>query len=133
MKIYVFGNRNWPGDNRALKISDRLRKEYPRVKFVEVGPNEDLPFVGEPVVIILDVVEGINRVTLIGGSDLARLVLSPRASVHDFDLAIQLKYLKKLGKLKRVSVIGLPVRGKIDYRPLQSILRKLVAQDMHGS
>ena len=31
--------------------------------------------------------------------DIDALILSPRGSVHDFDLAFQLRYLKKLDKL----------------------------------
>ena len=62
-----------------------------------------------------------------------RIVLPPRNSVHDFDLGFQLKYLKKLGKLGKVTIIGLPQTGEIDYDSIHSILRKLVAQDMQGS
>jgi hypothetical protein len=53
--------------------------------------------------------------------------------VHDFDLAFQLRYLKKLGKLGEVTIIGIPQEGEIDYLRIQSIFRKLVAHDMQGS
>ena len=49
--------------------------------------------------VILDTVQGIRDVALVEGDEIDRLVLSPRGSVHDFDLTFQLRYLKKLGKL----------------------------------
>ena len=52
---------------------------------------------------------------------------------HDFDLPFQLRYLKKLGKLGTVTVIGIPQEGEVDHLLIKSIFRKLVAQDMQGS
>ena len=69
----------------------------------------------------------------IEGAYIDRLVLSPRGSVHDFDLAFQLRYLKKIDKLGEVNIVGIPQEGKVDYFRIQSILRKLVAHDMQGS
>jgi hypothetical protein len=83
--------------------------------------------------LILDTVQGIRDVTLIEGDEIERFVMSPRGTAHDFDLAFQLRYLRKLGKLGDVTVIGVPQEGGVDYLRIQSILRKLVAQDMQGS
>ena len=62
-----------------------------------------------------------------------RFAPPPRTTVHDFDLAFQLKYLKKIGRLGEVYVLGIPKEGEVDYSRVISILRKLVAQDMQGS
>jgi hypothetical protein len=70
---------------------------------------------------------------LIEGDEIDGLILSPRRSVHDFDLAFQLRYLKKVNKLGEVAIIGIPQEGEIAYLRIQSILRKLVAHDMQGS
>jgi hypothetical protein len=48
--------------------------------------------------------------------------------VHDFDLAFQLRYLKKLNKPGEVTVIGVPQEGKVDYLRIQSIFKKLVGR-----
>lgn len=133
MKVYVFGNIDLPQDNSAILATEKLSKENPDISFISIKPNEDLPFIDEKKVIILDAVQGIDKVELINDEDLNLLTLSPRSSVHDFDLAFQLKYLKKLGKLGEVFIIGLPMEKEIDYLRIQSILRKLVAQDIHGS
>jgi len=133
MKVHVFGNIDVPDDNNAILAAKELENKIPGVSFIFVKPNEDVPFIGEKRVVILDTVAGITQVELIEGNDIDKLISPTRGSVHDFDLGFQLKYLKKLGKLGEVFIIGLPQAGKIDYFRTQSILRKLVAQDMQGS
>jgi Ni,Fe-hydrogenase maturation factor len=133
MRVYVFGNEYVAADKRAIEVARELEKTLEGVLFVFVNPNEDLPFVDERRVLILDTVQGIRDVSLIEGDSIDALILSPRGSVHDFDLAFQLRYLKKLNKLGEVSIIGVPQEGEIDYLRIQSILRKLVAHDMQGS
>lgn len=93
----------------------------------------DAPFAGEIHAVILDTVTGIRDVAFIEGDEIDKLILSPRGSVHDFDLAFQLRYLKKIDKLGKITIIGVPQEGEADYSRIQSILRKLVAHDMQGS
>ncbi len=133
MKVYVFGNEDLKEDKRAFNVSRKLKGKINNIEFVKVKPNEDVPFIDEKRVVILDAIEGIKSIVEVNDSELDRLVLPPRSSVHDFDLSFQLKYLKKIGKLGTVTIIGLPMQGKIDYSLIQSILRKLVAQEMQGS
>jgi Ni,Fe-hydrogenase maturation factor len=133
MKVYVFGNKDVPEDKKAIEVAERLAHAIEGVSFVFVGPNEDAPFVGESHAVILDTVRGIRDVALIEGDEIDAFILSPRGSVHDFDLAFQLRYLRKLDKLGRTTVIGVPQQGEANYARIQSILRKLVAQDMQGS
>jgi Ni,Fe-hydrogenase maturation factor len=133
MNVYVFGNEYVAEDKRAIEVARELEGTIEGISFVFVNPNEDDPFVNERHVVILDTVQGISEVALVEGVEIATLVLSPRGSVHDFDLAFQLRYLKKLGKLGDVTVIWVPQEGEVDYLLIKSILRKLVAQDMQGS
>lgn len=133
MNVYVFGNVDVPEDNFTFAVADKLKNMIREIKFVKVKPNEDLPFVGEKRVVILDAIEGIDKVAELKNADLDKLVLSKSLTVHDFDLGFQLKYLQKIGKLGEVTIVGLPMKEKVDYSRVQSILRKLVAQDMHGS
>jgi len=133
MKVYVFGNEYVAEDKRSLEVAGELEDTIGGVSFVLVKLNEDVPFVNERRVVILDTVQGIQDVALIEGDRLDELTLSPRGSVHDFDLAFQLRYLKKLNKLGEVTIIGIPQEGEVDYLRIQSILRKLVAHDMQGS
>ena len=133
MKVYVFGNEDISDDNRTFKVVKKLEEEFHSIKFKFVKPNEDLPFIDEKDIIILDTVEGIDKTTLISDEKIENFILSPRASVHDFDLGFQLRYLKKLGKLGKVKIIGIPMTGNLNYRRISSIFKKLVAQDIQGS
>jgi Ni,Fe-hydrogenase maturation factor len=133
VNVYVFGNEYLAQDNRAIEVAGELQNNVKGVSFIFVGPNEDVPFADEPRVVILDTVAEIQDVALLEGDEIDKLVLSPRGSVHDFDLAFQLRYLRKLDKLGRVTVIGIPQEGEVDHLLIKSIFRKLVAHDMQGS
>ena len=133
MNVYVFGNECVAEDERAIEVARELEGAIEGISFVFVNPNEDVPFVDQRLSVILDTVEGIQDVALVEGDRIDGLVLSPRGSVHDFDLAFQLRYLRKLGKLGELTIIGIPQEGEVDYLRIQSILRKLVAHDMQGS
>ena len=131
MKVFVFGNKDLEEDKVAFDVAKKLKVKD--VEFVEIKPNEDLPFANEENVVILDASEGIKDITLINESNLDQIQLTKSVTAHDYDLGFQLKYLKKLGKLNKFTIIGLPQKGKIDYLRIQSILRKLVEQEMQGS
>ncbi len=133
MNVYVFGNEYVAEDKRAIEVARELEGAIEGISFVFVNPNEDVPFVDQRLSVILDTVEGIQDVALVEGDRIDGLVLSPRGSVHDFDLAFQLKYLRKLGKLGEFTIISIPQEGEVDYLRIKSILRKLVAHDMQGS
>ena len=133
MRVYVFGNKYVPEDAGAIEVAEGLRGAVDGVSFVFVEPNGDVPFANEERVVILDAVHGIREVGLISGDAIDRFAPPPRASAHDFDLAFQLTYLKKIGRLGEVYVVGIPQEGQVDYLRVISIFRKLVAQDMQGS
>lgn len=133
MNVYVFGNDDHPTDNAALKAAEKLKNDFKTIEFIFVKPNEDLPFAGAQNVVILDCIEGIEGVTVFNEKQLSLLTLSPRSTVHDFDLGFQLRYLQKIGKLHKVTIVGLPLGKSFDYKSLHSTFKKLVAQDMQGS
>ena len=105
--VYVFGNEDVAEDSVPFILSDRLAEDFPTLEFVKVAPNADLPFAGQERVIIFDTIQGISETRVFHENDLKHLVLSPRTSVHDFDLGFQLKFLIKIGKLKHITLIGL--------------------------
>ena len=133
MNVYVFGNEHVAEDKRAIEVAGELQNIVEGVSFIFLGPNEDVPFADEPRVVILDTVQGIRDVALVEGAEIDELVLSPRGSVHDFDLTFQLRYLKKLNRLGELTIIGIPQEGHVDHLRIKSILRELVAHDMQGS
>jgi hypothetical protein len=129
MKIYVLGNEDVETDNQAIAAAEKL-KNFGGVEWMFIKPNEDLP--PEKFLILMDTVVGLEEVTLLTEKDLEKLEFLKRATVHDYDLGFQLRYLVKLGKIKKVTIIGLPM-GEVNYERVRSILRKLVAQDIQGS
>ncbi len=107
MKILVFGNLLTKQDNLALKLLPKLRELFPDIEFKEFDPTENLEAeIENKKLSILDVVQGINNVTII--RDIEQLSQNKVYSMHDFDLAYNLKLLKKIGKLKEIEIIGLP-------------------------
>ena len=102
--VLVFGNPDLPQDSLPLKILPQLRLQFPEVIFNVADPNEDWPV--PPEIIVIDTVVGLKTVETF--TDLSKLVDSPTLTMHDFDVGFQLKYLAKLGHLKKVTIIGLP-------------------------
>lgn len=133
MNIYLFGNEDVEIDSRPLTLEGIVNKTFPRITSIKIKPNDELTFIDEQNPILIDTVLGINEVSLFDESDIEKIVLSPRASVHDFDLGFQLKLLKKMGMLKKWHLIGIPGDKPLDQDRVISILRKLVEQDMQGS
>ena len=106
--IHIFGNPLLDFDNLPLKLAPELQKLFPNISFVVADPNENIePLNGE--LTIIDAVEGIDKVMLI--DDLRQLKTEKIYSLHDFDLAFNLKLLKKIGKLNKIKIIGVPMEG----------------------
>lgn len=104
MTVFVFGNPDLPEDSLPIRLLPKLREQFPTIDFQIKDPNEDWDIPEEMV--ILDTAMGINRVTVF--LDLGHFVNAPRLTMHDFDLGSHLKFLKKLGKLKNIEIIGVP-------------------------
>ncbi|MDD5192373.1 MAG: hypothetical protein PHH54_03695 [Candidatus Nanoarchaeia archaeon] len=109
MKILVFGNPLVEKDNLALRLIPKLEGEFPTIQFKEFDPTESLENeIENGKLIILDVAEGIKEIKIINNLDKLDIIKS--CSMHDFDLAYNLKLLKKIGKLKKVEIIAVPMR-----------------------
>ena len=108
MKIYVAGNSLVKEDSLPLKLIPNLKKELPKFEIVEIDPNED--FVPEDSSVIIDTVVGINEVTLF--TDIDQFADHKLVSPHDYDLGFHLKFLKKMGKIINIKIIGVPQAAK---------------------
>jgi hypothetical protein len=104
MKIFVFGNPEVSKDALPIRIMPALRQKMPEMEFVTIDPNEDWDV--PPEVIVIDTVLGIDDITLF--DDLLYFKKSPRLTLHDFDALANLLYLQKLGRFKKIKIIGLP-------------------------
>jgi hypothetical protein len=102
--IFIFGNPELAMDSLPLKILPELQKAFPAIKFEVKDPNEEWEVPEELTVI--DTVIGPKEVTVF--EDLDAFAGAPQMTMHDFDALANLKYLKKLGKLKKIMIIGVP-------------------------
>ena len=131
-KILIFGNLLVAQDSLAINLMPKLQKQFPEFDFFHLDPTENLEEYGKDLRII-DVVQGIKKPIIITNSD--KLKTEKITSMHDFDLAYNLKLLMQTGKIKSVRILGLPLEMNKDeaFNYSQSILRKWVAQDIQGS
>jgi len=104
MTIFVFGNEDLPQDSLPLKILPELKKLFPAIDFATKDPNEEWGDIED--IIIIDTVIGIDNVKIF--DSLKNFARSPRFSLHDFDAYTNLLMLEKLGKIKKIKIIGVP-------------------------
>lgn len=124
MTIFVFGNPDLQFDSLPLKILPRLQEQFPHIQFRTVDPNEEWDVPKE--VTVIDTVMGIDTVMVLDG--LEQFAAAPRVTMHDFDALAQLRYLQKLGKIKKVTVIGVPsgIAGDKAFDAVTEIIKTLV-------
>lgn len=106
--IYYLGNPLVRIDRKPIEIIPSIIKRIKDTRFIYSDPTESLDLVNRTLV-VLDTVVGIHKVTLF--KDLNSFIRSPRFSVHDYDLLSDASILLKLGKIKRIAVIGIPPAG----------------------
>ena len=106
MKVYCFGNEFLENDSLAKEIADEI--SVSGVEFVKCESPEEI-FSEKGQIVILDVVEGISEAILI--EDIDQLKDNKIISLHDFDLSFFLKLKKEIGEIKKIKIIGIPMRG----------------------
>lgn len=104
MKVSVFGNPDLDQDNAAIKLIPWLKKKHPGAEIKVEDPAEGLKPADDWL--IVDVCQGIKKLTVF--RDLNQFEAKRRVSVHDYGLAMELKLLKKLGKIKKLKIIAVP-------------------------
>jgi len=102
--IFIFGNQELDIDSLPLKILPGLRQLFLSINFEAKDSNEEWS-VPEKMIVI-DTVVGLKKVTIF--EDFDSFDSAPRLTMHDFDALANLRYLKKLGKLKEIMIIGVP-------------------------
>jgi len=120
--IYLVGNLLVEEDSIPLKLKSELQKAFKTVEFKEFDPTEDLPDDLNELVMI-DSIEGINKSQSF--EDVDRFMTQKNYSMHDFDLGWQLKLAKKMGKLYKVKIIGVPQKG--DLKKILEEVKSLIS------
>ena len=121
-RIFVLGNLLVKEDALAIELIPELKKKFPDIDFTEFDPLEEIE---SEKAIFIDVVEGIKNVEII--RDLRKIETRKIYSTHDFDAAILLKILKKLGIIKEIIILGIPkgMKKKEALRELEKEIRKI--------
>ncbi len=103
--IFVFGNELLEKDSLIIRILPKLKKKFPEIDFVHIDPNEDLTELGENPIII-DVAEGIETPIIL--NDVNELITNQIHTMHDFDIAQNLKLMKKVGLIESIRIYAIP-------------------------
>lgn len=124
MKVLVFGNPLAKVDSAAVKIAEKLEGKVPGIEFVKFDAAEDLEKEGEELV-IMDAVVGLEKPRLISLEELE--LSSNPVSLHGFDLLWSLLLLKKLGKVKKATIVGVPAKKSVkeSLPEVEKLLEKL--------
>lgn len=118
-------------DNLPLKLAPRLQEKFPDINFVIADPNENLEPVNKELILI-DTIEDAKSARggpALGGNvimidDIEKIQTQKLYSLHDFDLAFNLKLLQKIGKLDKVQILGVPMKGD-EEKILEQIIVEL--------
>jgi len=105
MKISVFGNADLQEDSGAIRLIPWLKRKYPGAEIKIEDPSEGLRPADDWL--IVDACQGIDKMAEF--EDLDRFAALRKVSVHDYELITELKLLKKLGKIKKLKILAVPV------------------------
>jgi len=102
MTILVFGNLDIEKDALPLRLLSRLQERFSAHTFVAADPNEEYDVPEE--IIVIDTVENAKDVRIF--DSLAAFEKTPRVTLHDFDALTYLRHLVKIGRIKKIKIIG---------------------------
>lgn len=103
--ILIFGNPLLEFDSLPIRIKPQLEKQFPDIVFHEMDPNENLKPISKELIII-DTAINTDKIRVL--TDIDKIELPSLYSPHDLDLGFNLKLLKKIGQLEKVTIFCLP-------------------------
>lgn len=121
--IHIFGNPLLDFDNLPIQLAPELTKAIPEIDFIIMDPNENIHPENKELTII-DTALDIKEIKVL--NDIDKIELSPAYSLHDHDLGFNLKLLKKLGKLEKVTIFCVPpdINKKQALKELVDLIRQ---------
>ena len=114
-KILIFGNHLVKQDNLPLRILPQLKQKFPNIEFKEIDSTENLQqeLDENKNLTIIDTaidIQEIKTITLKTQDDFKKLQLPNSLSMHDFDLAYNLRLLKKVNFLILCLKVKIPTK-----------------------
>lgn len=109
-------------DSLPVKLMPKLEEQCREHTFTVLDPNEEWDI--ERDMVIIDTVLGIEKVTVF--ESLEAFSRAPRVTCHDFDAYTNLQFLKKLGKIDSVRIIGIPpsIEEEVVLQEIDKVLKK---------
>ena len=107
MKVSVFGNPDVKIDSLVVKLVPKLQKKFSELEIRVEDPSEGLKPPEKGMWVILDVAKGVDRIRVF--EDLDKLVTEKWVSLHDYDVSMELKLLKRIGKVKEIKIVAVPM------------------------
>ena len=105
----LFGNPDLENDSMPFRVEKYLKKKMRKVEFAHEDPNGDCEPPPDGEWIIIDSVQGISTPKIFREVD--DIILSKSLTMHDYDLGMHLKLLKKIHPDISVKIIGVPMSG----------------------
>ena len=131
MKVSVFGNPDLEKDNLIVRLLLRLKNKFPEVEFRVEDPVEGLkPPPAAAGWVIIDVGEGVDKITVI--DDVDKIEEKRRVSLHDYGLGMELKLLRKIGRIKKLKIIVVPMKMEEDkaLKEIIKVLREIIPKEL---
>jgi len=131
MKVSVFGNPDLEEDNLIVKLIPELKKKFPKIEFRLEDPVEGLkPPPAAAVWAIIDVGKNLDEIRVV--DDVDKIEEKRRVSLHDYGVGMELKLLKKLGKVKRIKIIVVPMemKEKKALERVTGVLREIIPREL---
>ena len=131
MKVSVFGNPDLEKDNLVVKLLPRLKKKFSKVEFKVEDPVEGLkPPLGDELWVIIDVGEGVDKIAVI--DDVNKIKEKRRVSLHDYGLGMELKLLRKIGRIKKLKIIVVPMKMEEEkaLKEIIKVLREIIPKEL---
>jgi len=110
MHIFIFGNPDLEIDSLPIQLLPDLRSKFPEHTFAVLDPNEEWNVPRD--MNIIDTVVGIDTITVFDSLEV--FIQAPKMTCHDFDAYTNLLFLKKLGKIDSVRILGIPPQTSKD-------------------
>lgn len=132
--IFILGNSVVAKDRLPVVLLPKLKNRFPAITFIHIDPTEEFITQKNETLYIIDSVDGIEKVTLF--SSISDFATSPRFSVHDYDLLLDLQLRKKLMKIQDFVIIGVPQKGrrkKIEEAIVHAVSTLLSKNGKHNS
>ena len=118
--VLCFGNEFIKEDALAKEIADEIT--IPNVEFKKCDSVGDVFAYKDYNIFIMDVVKNAKDVMVF--DDIDKLNAPQLYSLHDFDLSFFLKLMKGIGKMNKIKIIGLPMKG--DKKEIIAKLTELI-------